>query len=314
MRLRHCGVLVLALFVLLLGGCAVQTAALKADFPADLPPQAELTQVPFFPQPERYLCGPESLSAALHAAGIDTLPQALKPEVYLPGREGSLQIEMLAAARRNGAVAVTTPPTLESLLREVAGGTPVVVLMNLSLPIAPMWHYAVVVGYDAPRQLVILRSGPERRQLMPWSTFEHVWARSGYWGMVALAPGRMPAVADERQFTQALIAFERVAPPARARDAYAGALQRWPTSLTLRMGLGNALYANGQKAEAAQAFAQAGREHPDSDAAWLNLAQTESELGHLVAARDAARRAASLAGPHADAARSLLDSPPLRTQ
>jgi hypothetical protein len=34
-------------------------------------------------------------------------------------------------------------------LREVAAGNPVLVLQNLSFAWAPVWHYAVVMGYDA---------------------------------------------------------------------------------------------------------------------------------------------------------------------
>jgi predicted Zn-dependent protease len=299
----------LAAALVALAGCATQSAALRGAFPADLPRRVELEQVPFFPQPERFLCGPESLAAALHAAGIAVMPPALTPQVYLPGRQGSLQLEMLAAARRNGAVAVTVAPALEALLRELAAGAPVVVLMNLGLSFAPLWHYAVAVGYDADAQVVILRSGPERRQLLPWSTFEHVWSRSGHWGMLALAPGRLPAAADEASVTQALVAFERVAAPDAARDAYRAALARWPASLTLRVGLGNALYANGEKQAAAAQFEQAARDH-GSAAAWLNLAQTQRELGDIEAARRAAQQVLALGGAHEAAARQLLDALP----
>jgi hypothetical protein len=99
---------------------------------------------------------------------------------------------MLAAARRNGAASMTIPPRIDALLAELAAGNPVLVFQNLSLPIKPMWHYAVAVGYDLGRGDIILRSGTTERLVMPLSTFEHTWARSGYWAMVALPPGRQP--------------------------------------------------------------------------------------------------------------------------
>ena len=47
---------------------------------------------------------PPSLAMVLEAGGKPIQPEALRPQVYLPERQGSLQVEMLAAARRNGFV------------------------------------------------------------------------------------------------------------------------------------------------------------------------------------------------------------------
>ena len=52
--------------------------------------------------------------------------------MYLPGRQGSLQAEMLGATRRSGLVAYTPRRNSRTVLREVAAGTPVVVLLNLA--------------------------------------------------------------------------------------------------------------------------------------------------------------------------------------
>jgi ABC-type bacteriocin/lantibiotic exporter with double-glycine peptidase domain len=192
--------------LLLLTGCATQTRALLSSTRADLPRQVELTATPFIAQ-ERYQCGPAALAMSLRAAGFAVDAEALVPQVYLPQRQGSLQVEMLAAARRNGAVGVAIPPALDALVAELAAGTPVLVLQNLSLPIAPVWHYAVVIGYDLDRGNIILRSGTTERLVMPMSTFEHTWARGGHWAMVALAPGRLPASTGEAAVLDALVAY-----------------------------------------------------------------------------------------------------------
>jgi len=55
---------------------------------------------------------------------------------------------MIAAARRNGFVAIELAPNLSDLLAEIAAGNPVVVLQNLALDWYPAWHYAVAIGYD----------------------------------------------------------------------------------------------------------------------------------------------------------------------
>jgi tetratricopeptide (TPR) repeat protein len=293
-----------AALLLLLAGCATQTRALLAT-PRSGPHQQELSSTPFYAQ-ERYQCGPAALAMLLGAAGIDTSPEALVHEVYLPGREGSLQIELQAAGRRHGALTVPIESRLDALLAELDAGHPVLVLQNLSLPIAPMWHYAVAIGYDIDRSEVILRSGTTRRMTMPLSTFEHTWSRSGFWGMVALAPGQLPATTKLTALQAALVAYEKVAPPQSVQLAYRAALQRWPDTLALQLGLGNSAYAGGDRAAAAEAFRSAAAAHPNNGAAFNNLAVVLGELGQLDEARAAAQTAIGLGGPWQDEAQATL--------
>lgn len=316
MSLRRRGLLAAGLAAGL-AGCASftlpQTAALLAAAPDRLPqgvPEAsELDGTPFFPQTELQ-CGPAALATVLAAAGVtDATPARLTDEVFLPGRGGSLQLEMLGGARRHGVVPVLLPERLDALLREVAAGRPAVVLLNLGLSFYPVWHYAVVVGHDLGRAEIVLRSGRTRREAMLLRTFEHTWARSGRWAFVVVPPGELPLTASEDAVTQACIGFERVAPPEQTALAYAAAARRWPASLVLALGLGNARYAAGDAAGAADAFRAAAERH-DSAAAWNNLAQAEAKLGRQGEARDAARRAlarAQAAEPQwIDAARATL--------
>lgn len=278
---------------MLLGGCAVQTQALRQSPPVGIARSAELERTPFFPQTE-YQCGPAALATVLGASGLRADPVQLGEQVFLPARTGTLQIEMLAGARRHGAVATRIPPTLEALAREVNAGHPVVVLMNLGLSFAPLWHYAVVVGYDVDAGDMVLRSGTTQRAVMAMRTFEHTWKRSGHWAFVALPPGRWPATSDEKAVVEAAIGFERSARPADAVAVYRSALERHPASLSLRMGLGNALYAAGDKASAAQAFRDAAERHRSAPA-WINLASTLIELRAPDEAIAAAREAVAAA-------------------
>jgi tetratricopeptide (TPR) repeat protein len=298
----------LALALGLLSGCAgPQTKALLSAPHADLPRQVELKATPFIAQ-ERYQCGPAALAMSLRAAGFAIDADTLVPQVYLPQREGSLQVEMIAAGRRNGALSMTIPPRIDALLAELAAGNPVLVFQNLSLPIMPKWHYAVAIGYDFERRDIILRSGTTERLVMPLSTFEHTWARSGYWGMVTLAPGHLPATAEEATAVDALVAFEKSSPPTAAHKTYALAARRWPDNLTLALGLGNTAYAAGDRPGAAEAFKRASEKHPDSGAAFNNLAVALMELGRLQEARSAAEKALALSGPWRDAALDTLES------
>lgn len=290
----------------LLAGCAApQVAELLDRRPSGLPESAEIAATPFFAQ-EEYQCGPASLAMVLAHAGRDATPEILLPQVYLPGRKGSLQAEMLAAARRQRLVAYPLAPRLEDLLREVAAQTPVVVLQNLALDWWPRWHYAVAIGYDLGSRELILRSGTTRRLVMPLDTFERTWARSGHWAMLALDPGRLPASATETSYLAAAAALERLAPEA-ARHAYSSALERWPRSLAARLGMGNASYTLRDLAGAADAYRHATMDHPGSGDAWNNLAQALHELGRREEALEAARRAVASGGPRLSAYRETLE-------
>ncbi len=290
----------------LLGGCAVQTATLRSAPPADLPLRAELVATPFFPQTE-YQCGPAALATALGAAGVAALPEQLAEQIFLPARTGTLQIEMVAGARRQGVVATRIPPTLEAALREVAAGRPVVVLQNLGLSWVPAWHYAVLVGYDLEAGQALLRSGTTEREVLALRTLEHTWTRAGAWSIVLTPPGQWPATALPAAVVEAAVGFERVAAPAQAIAAYRGALQRWPGELSLQMGLGNSRHAGGDRAGAAAAFRAAAHDHPRSVPARINLATTLLDLGDAPGALQAAREAVALDDPTwAERARATL--------
>jgi tetratricopeptide (TPR) repeat protein len=290
---------------LLLGACASTSIDLARQLPVDLPARVELVATPFFPQ-ERYQCGPAALATTLNAAGIAVTPEDLVPQVYVPAREGSLQAEMLAAGRRNGAFSMTLPPRLDALLAEVAAGHPVLVLQNLSLPWFPIWHYAVVVGFDRERAEIVLRSGTTERLVMPFSTFERTWQRSQSWSMVTLARGRLPRTAEEQSTAAAAVAFERSNGAAAARLIYAEALERWPQNLALLLGLGGSTYASGDVAGAIAVFERAVAAHPDSAPALNDLAFVLNAAGRREEARRVAQKALALGGPWQDDVRDTL--------
>lgn len=285
MRRRAC----LALTLAPLAGCAVQAEAWLAEAPAGLPTRAELSRTRFFPQTELH-CGPAALATALGATGIVASPEVLGGEVFLPARGGSLQAEMLAGARRHGAVAVRIPGTVEAVLREVAAGDVVVVLLNLGLAIAPRWHYAVVVGYDLDQRELLMRSGTTERDRIALRTFEHTWARAGHWAFVVTLPGRWPATAKVDAAVEAAVGFERSASAAQALKVYESGLKRWPDSLPLAIGLGTSAHAVGDTARAKEVFRRAGEQH-GSGAAWLNLARLLQAEGKRDEALAAAQRA-----------------------
>jgi tetratricopeptide (TPR) repeat protein len=284
--------------VVMLSGCvAVQTQQLMETPPEKLPARYEITAVPFFAQ-EAYQCGPAALAMVLNHAGVQVQPGTLTEQVFIPARQGSVQAEMLAAARRNGTQAYELAPQLRDLLAEVAAGHPVLVMQNLAYSWYPKWHYAVAVGYDLPRGEIMLRSGFEQRQVLPMATFEHTWERSGRWAMLALPPGKLPITVDKATALRVAVAMEKTPDKTNAQQTYAALLQQSPTDLVALMGAGNMAYANKDLAAAESYFRRAIAHHPDSGDAWNNLAQTLSDQGRYHEALYAIKKAIPLGGPN----------------
>ncbi|HEY6722346.1 MAG TPA: PA2778 family cysteine peptidase [Burkholderiales bacterium] len=301
------------IFLLGLAGCATpQLQALVERDASRMPQRAELEAVPFYAQDD-YQCGPAALAMVLGAGGKPVEPEALRPQVYLPERHGSLQVEMLAAARRNGFVAVELNPSLADLLAEIAAGNPVVVLQNLALDWYPVWHYAVAIGYDLKAQRITLRSGGVRRLELPLGTFEHTWRRGGYWAMLALPPRRWPASVAGADYLSAVAKLEKTGPLESARAAYEGTVERWPDNLVALMGLGNTAYRSGDFEAAEHVFRRATLAHPRSAAAHNNLAQTLADLDRYDEALAEARVAVGLGGPLAGTSVRTMDAIVSRT-
>ena len=298
-------------------GCASvwlppQTAAARASSAGPWPDRVEWPAVPHLPLTDAAQarhCGPQALATLLQPLGLPAGPDgvaldgpaalaALTPAVYLPARGGSLQAEMLAAAHRSGAFAAPLPGQITALMDELAAGHPVLVLQNLglnwgqSLGVMPWarWHYAVLVGYDRPAGLWLLRSGNEARQVMSWETFEYTWARAGHWAVAARRPGELPAALTEPAAVEGALGLQLAAGVVPALAAWQALLTRWPANLTAAIGLGQCQYATGALDAAALTWTAAAHRH-DSAVAWNNLAQLEWQRQRPAAARAALARA-----------------------
>ena len=293
-----------ALLLVALAGCATPQTDRLLDAPAALPPRAEVAGVPFFPQQEAY-CGPAALAMVLSWSGLPVTQEEIAAQVYTPGRGGTLQSDVIAAARRNGRLAVPVN-RLADLTAELAAGHPVVVFQNLGFGWFPVWHYAVAVGYDLTPGDLILHSGLDARRVTPLGTFERTWARAGHWGLVVLPPGELPASADEITVLRAATGLEQAGKFGAAAAAYAAIAERWPDSLEAWIGRGNAAYAAGDLEQAEDAFRTAVTRHPDAAAAWNNLAHVLGETGRRAEAIAAAGRAVRLGGPDATTYRATL--------
>jgi len=243
----------------------------------------------------------------LQASAVAVTPDELVSRVYVPARQGSLQIEMLAAARAYGRASYQLAPSLEDVLHEVREGRPVLVMQNLGLSWYPQWHYAVVVGYDLGNKELILHSGTIKNYRLSVKIFERTWKRSEHWAFVVLKPGDMPINAEELPYFESVAAFERVEPGEPAQEFYRSGLQRWPESISLAMGLGNSFYSAARFDEAAEVYTALLQHNPNYAVAHNNLAQVLLRQGEQEHALEHARQAVALGGRYAEMFQATLE-------
>lgn len=277
----------------LLAGCA-GSPRLAEGLPPASPRIIELSDTPFFPQ-EDYQCGPAALATMLRASGVEVTPAELVPQVYLPARRGSLQAELVAAARRHGRLPYPLATTAHELIAELEEGRPVLVLLNLGARLRPVWHYAVLIGYDAGHDFALLRSGRERRLEMPWEEFALAWHRAGRWAITVLPPKAIPAHATPDRYLDAVAGLEAAGQREATAAAYDTAIARWPEEPMFWLGRGNAAHAAGDLEAAADKYLRAILLAPRDAAARNNLAVTLADAGCFDEARRQLERAAEFA-------------------
>lgn len=284
---------------LLLPACSTINPAwqlARPDAPDGVPARPVLlADVPFYPQDE-YQCGPAALATVLVDSGVSTSPEALVPQVYLPGREGSLQVELVAATRRAGRIPYVVEPDTDALLAELHAGRPVLVLQNLLVRTVPRWHYAVLVGTDPARNEVILNSGTERGLEVDARKFLRTWDWAGRWGLLALRPGEMPAHADTTKYLAAVADFEAAAGAEATGPAYEAALERWPDDPRSHLAMGNHAYGAGERVVAASHYRNGLALAADDPVLGNNYASVLAELGCRDEARVALEAAQAGAG------------------
>lgn len=205
-------------------------------------PETAVGGVPYFPQDARQ-CGPATLAEVLAWSGVETTPAQLEPWLYVPEKGGSLQPEMLAAARRSGRIPYVIPGTPAALLDELRSGHPVLILQNNGLGWFPFWHYAVVVAADG--ETVTLRSGDYETLRTDADVFMRTWQRADYWAMVALPENRLPASVPPGKVVRALNDYAAVQGEAATAAALGKAFVRWPQDPEVALAFGNFKYGEG---------------------------------------------------------------------
>lgn len=277
--------LILPLLLALLAGCAAKYPIVTID-PAS---SVVLEETPYYPQGE-YQCGPAALAMLLGGGGVDVEPDDLAPQTYIPGRHGSLQIELVAACRRHARIPYILDGHISSIIDEIQAGRPVLVLQNIGLNIFPVYHYAVVIGVLSPDKLV-LHSAGQRRMEMDLDKFLATWDRAGSWAMVALSPGDLPVSPDRERYLSSVAAFESSGYVSGATKAYRAAITIWPEDQTTLFALANNCLAMRKYSEAENLYKRLLLVDPGHIAVLNNLAETLVRQGRYAEAMAAVSQA-----------------------
>lgn len=265
-------------------------------------------KAPFVEQEAAY-CGPAALSSALLFYGRDASLESLVKQVYIPGREGSLTLEMTVASRRHGLLPYPAKASLDSLLAELDAGHPVLVLQNLGFSWWPQWHYALLVGYEQNGEKLLLHSGEIPYYEISAGTFMRTWARSQHWGLVLVPADQIPASADAITYLKTLEQMRetRSLNADKLLSALTQAAAYWPESSAAHFAMANHLQAAGRHSEASNYFLNGIRLRPDSALAWNNLAYSLKAQGCGASARIAIDEAVKLAPKDARISASVED-------
>lgn len=264
------------LLCLCLGACSINP---KVDL-SNLTNTSEqqMLEVPFFPQQE-YQCGPAALATVLVASGVDTSPDELTPQIYLPERQGSLQLELLAATRRAGRIPYEIRNDLTRVFAQVEDGRPVLLLQNLRTRHFPVWHYAVLTGFDPTSEEVYLNTGTRQKEAMSVAKFARLWDWADNWALVVLEPDDIPPLANPESYFAAVAQFEAVAGFESAAPAWRNAIRHWPIQPQPYLALGNQAYAQGNLTQAASLFREGLKINAHNPSLANNLASVLGEMG-----------------------------------
>lgn len=267
------------LTVLIFCGCASttkQTDALdNGTVRSNFKPSVQ-NKAPFIEQTAGH-CGPATLTMAIQSAGQPADLNQITSQVYNEKSKGSLQTDIISAARRQGLMAVTISG-YESLLGELQAGHNVIIFENLGIGWLPQWHYALVTGYNYDKKTLTMHSGPKANEEVDMAEFELSWKLTDYWGLVILKPTDLSATATEIQHLEAAAAFEQINKIDEAKQAYLAILRKWPQSFIAHIGLGNVFYNLKDYKAAVSYLEKAAQLNPDSTAAQSNLANARRLL------------------------------------
>ena len=171
------------LFIPILVSCTTQIPQREASSDDAGNSKSRHITAPFFPQ-EKNQCGPASLASILQFYGIETTPDEISNEIYLPRIKGTLNIDLVFYARSKGMNAEAYHGDMADLKKRISEERPLLLFLNLGLKVFPAGHYIVVTGFDDKDKIIYAHSGSERDKPIRYSEFIRAWERGDFWTLL----------------------------------------------------------------------------------------------------------------------------------
>ena len=254
----------------------------------------QVADVPYFPQTDLQ-CGPAALASLLAKADMSQPVSTLSSWMFTPALGGTLQQDVLGAARRAGVVPVRIAGNLRALQAQLALGRPVLVLQNLGLRRWPQWHYAVVTALNVQADTVTVGGPAGTADAVSARAFVLAWANADYWALVVLRPSEQPSGLLSGEYMQSIAALESIGQLDAAARGYALGITEWPLDMALVVGAGNVELALGHLDAAAALFERVVAADVSNVAALNNLAEVRRRQGRFGEATTLAQRALTFA-------------------
>ncbi len=142
-----------------------------------LRPLTVIADVPFFRQ-NQYDCGPAALACVYNFLGVKQDPQEISDRVFSRKHKGSLNLQMLIDARRQGLAATMYNGSFEQIKQAIDDRTPLILMLAED---EDSLHYVVVVGYEGDDlSAIIVHDGYEPFKQYKRETLERKWSATGY--------------------------------------------------------------------------------------------------------------------------------------
>jgi ABC-type bacteriocin/lantibiotic exporter with double-glycine peptidase domain len=132
--------------------------------------------VPFVEQNDKF-CGPAAMASVLEYYGDDVTQEEIAEAVYTPKLDGALISDMENLARDSGYRAETINGNIGLLEAEIDKGVPAILLVEKGKWMVSVPHYYVAYGYDADEKFIIVHTGYESGESIPFDRLDGEWEK-----------------------------------------------------------------------------------------------------------------------------------------
>ncbi len=138
-----------------------------------------IATVPFIPQ-RRNRCGPAALAMVFHYYRVPIKADELAREIYHKSLAGTLNLDLLIAARRHGFAARAQSGDLETIKSFIRREVPVIALVRPRTA-SKRYHFLVIYGFDDESRQLFVHSGRRGGRNITYPAFQRRWRPAKNW-------------------------------------------------------------------------------------------------------------------------------------